>query len=456
LALSALLVFRLLRSMEVNIIAGFTATMIWITFPSIFASIVSGLEGALYALLLVYTGWYYSANFYSVCKPVSLSQRLYLGFLLGLTFLARTEAGGFVFIVLINLVLHQFRQRKVRHLLDLCPVVLACAILVVPYLVWNHLQYGHPVPLSGRVKAFYATQKRSALAEQGIAPLLHGLLQEWKSTDPIYEGLEIAAKVVRAFLSKLGLPVGITPVLIFVSVAFTLWYLRKPLFEKGAQLRPFTPLIAFAGATFVFYNVYLFGQQRHWYFIPHMLLACMSIALLLDGLFERVKALARPSPRWSFSILVCLFSLATFAGWLIRLRVSPSYGGTTYPHRYDVAQWLVQHTTENARIGVWNAGVVGYFSGRPVINLDGLVNSPAYFQNIKTQTVTDFLEQEGVTFVTDYFYGDPFTKSRLSRYDRMDRWRTHLQLVLRIPEEAAEGRSQWYIWRFCSPGSCNE
>ena len=456
LALSALLVFRLLRSMQVSITAGFTATMIWVIFPSIFASIVSGLEGALYALLLVYTEWYCVSNFYNVSKPVSLSQRLYLGLLLGLTFLARTEAGLFVLIVLIDLFLHQFRQRKVRHLLDLYPVGLACAILVVPYLAWNLLEYGHPVPLSGRVKAFYAAQERSALAGQGIVALLYGLLREWKSTDPIYEGLEIAVKVVRALFSKLGLPIGIATILVFAAVAFTLWYLRKHLFRKGAQLRPFTPLIAFAGVTFVFYNVYLFGRQRHWYFIPHMLLACMLIALLLDGFFERVKALETPSLRWSLGIFLCLFSLATFAGWLIRLRVSPSFGGTIYPYRYDVAQWLAQNTAEDTRIGVWNAGIVGYFSGRPVINLDGLVNSPAYFRHIKTQTVVDFLEQQEVTFVTDYFDRDPFTKSKLSRYDRMGRWRTHLQLILRIPEEVAEGWSQWYIWRFCSPGSCDE
>lgn len=456
LILSALLMWRMLRGMHVGNMAAFAASMVWITFPSIFACIVSGLEGGLYAVLLTLSTWYYAENFRAASGPASFSQKSILGLLLGLTFLARTEAGFFALIVFIDLFILQIRQRRIRHLPVLYPVVLASGLLAAPYLLWNLSMYGHPVPISGRVKAFLSAQQLGAIEKQGTIPLVHRILQRWKSTDPIYEGAEVAVKVVRILFDKLSLPTEVTPVLLVLAViGFILWFLREPLLKRLAKLQPFAPLVAFAAVTCVYYNVCLFGRQRYWYFIPQMVLSCMGIALLLDSLWERIKVFQRSSLRLGTSLFVCLLSLAASGGWLIRLQVTPGFSGATYPHRYDVAQWLQRNTAADTRIGVWNAGIVGYFSRRAVINLDGLVNSPAYFQRIKEQTVVSYLKEQEVDFVADYFYEIPFAESMLSRYDQLECWREHLELVLRIPDELTEGRSQWYIWRFC-PDSCSE
>jgi len=453
---SALLMLRLLRSVWMDSLAAFTASIVWITFPSIFACIISGLEGGLYAVLLIYTTWYYAEKFRVASQPASFPQKAILGLLLGLTFLARTEAGFFALIVLVDLTVLQIHQRGIRSLIGLSPTVLFSGLLALPYLAWNLSVYGHPVPISGRVKAFLSAQQRSALAEQGTVPLVSRLLQDWKSTDPIYEGVEIAVKGVRLLFHRLGLASGMGPVLLVLAIlGIIVWFVRRPLGQRLPRLWPFTPLIGFAAVTCVYYNVYLFGHQRYWYFIPQMILSCMLIALFLESLWERVQTLQLPFLRLSTSILVCLLSLAAFAGWLIRLQVTPSFSGQTYPYEYDVAQWLSRNTAADARIGVWNAGTVGYFSERAVINLDGLVNSPAYFQHIQDRTVVSFLQGKGVDWVADYFYGDPFVKSIITRYDDPDRWLKHLQLELCMPEEVGEGRSQWYIWRFCSSGSCD-
>ncbi|MBN1581058.1 MAG: hypothetical protein JXA89_10175 [Anaerolineae bacterium] len=454
LALSAVLMFRLLRSLQVSSTAGFTVSMVWITFPSIFACVVSGLEGGMYAILLIYTTWYYGEIFRAASTPATFYQKAILGLLLGLTFLARTEAGFFALIVFVDLLALQIRRQKIRSLPELYPVALFSALLAVPYLAWNVFVYGHPVPISGRVKAFLSARQRSALAGQGFIPLVHRLLERWKSTDPIYEIAEIAVKAIRILFGKLGLPSGIGPVLAVLAVmAVIVWILRKPLGRRLPKLWTFTPLVAFAVVTCVYYNVYLFGHQRYWYFIPQMIVSCMLIALFLDSLWERAKTL--PSLQRGTGVLVCLLSMAAFAGWLIRLQVTPSFSGTTYPYEYDVARWLSHNTAADARVGVWNAGTVGYFSERAVVNLDGLVNSPAYFQHIKDRTVVRFLEEEGVGYVADYFYRDPFVDSVLTLYDEPDHWRERLLPMLRIPEEVEPGLSQWYIWRFCPSGSCD-
>ena len=45
---------------------------------------------------------------------------------------------------------------------------------------------------------------------------------------------------------------------------------------------------------------------------------------------------------------------------------------------FEAALWLEANTGEEARIGSYNAGIIGYFSERTVINLDGVVNEDAY------------------------------------------------------------------------------
>ena len=51
------------------------------------------------------------------------------------------------------------------------------------------------------------------------------------------------------------------------------------------------------------------------------------------------------------------------------------------PHlqnQLEAARWLEANTPPEARIGSFNAGILGYFSDRTVVNLDGVVNEDAY------------------------------------------------------------------------------
>jgi hypothetical protein len=44
----------------------------------------------------------------------------------------------------------------------------------------------------------------------------------------------------------------------------------------------------------------------------------------------------------------------------------------------EAARWLATRTPPQARIGAFNAGIYSYFSGRSVVNLDGVVNADAF------------------------------------------------------------------------------
>jgi hypothetical protein len=69
---------------------------------------------------------------------------------------------------------------------------------------------------------------------------------------------------------------------------------------------------------------------------------------------------------------------------------------------YDAALWVRDHLPPDAVIGSWNAGTIGYFSGRRVINLDGLVNSWDYWQTGRFD-LCRYWQQNRITYLVDAF-----------------------------------------------------
>ena len=52
---------------------------------------------------------------------------------------------------------------------------------------------------------------------------------------------------------------------------------------------------------------------------------------------------------------------------------------------------------EDSVVGSWDAGVIGYFSRFPVVNLDGLGNSYGYLRALREGTEVTFYPRYGIT-----------------------------------------------------------
>jgi hypothetical protein len=71
--------------------------------------------------------------------------------------------------------------------------------------------------------------------------------------------------------------------------------------------------------------------------------------------------------------------------------------------RYELARWLDADVEPGARLGAFNSGELGYFSGRSVTNLDGLVNSYDYFLYRRGGgEVATYLVEDGIDYFVDY------------------------------------------------------
>jgi len=73
------------------------------------------------------------------------------------------------------------------------------------------------------------------------------------------------------------------------------------------------------------------------------------------------------------------------------------------PIRMQLGTELSAELADDAIIGAWNAGVLGYFMDRPVVNLDGLVNDKDFRDVLASGApIQDYLQEVGVTHLVDH------------------------------------------------------
>lgn len=72
--------------------------------------------------------------------------------------------------------------------------------------------------------------------------------------------------------------------------------------------------------------------------------------------------------------------------------------------RYRFAQHVNQTLPPDAVVASWNAGQLGYFVDRRLYNLDGLVNSKEFFEEVLLgkKLLSTYLKDKNITFLLDY------------------------------------------------------
>jgi hypothetical protein len=86
-------------------------------------------------------------------------------------------------------------------------------------------------------------------------------------------------------------------------------------------------------------------------------------------------------------------------------RLSPETNAVIY-EAYQVGLWLRENTPPQSRCATWDAGVIGYFAHRPVINLDGLVNTYDFLPLLKSKLLPTYLKEKNVRYLTTYHPGN--------------------------------------------------
>jgi len=331
---------------------GFWATAFYLVNPYSLQHTMDGLEIAqnnFFLALLVYlslkaspawlkTGW------------------LSFGAVLGLALLSRTDN------VLIVGVLLGYLSWRHRDFSSLAKSVGTATFLVLPWLVYNYLQFGSVVQTSGTAYPWHYRQQYLGLYGSYFSfPLLTHLLKSAFFTfvqNAYHYGSWIFA-------------VALAGILLFQ-------FKRSP-----ERLRPLLWTVA-ASALFAAFHIFLRWSVRPWYLQSAFVLTLPIVALALEKMNQKLLAAG--------AFLVVYLSGAQV--W------SPVFYQKIKNMR-RMADVINQDIPPGERVGAYNSGLWQYLSDQKVINLDGLVNNEvlAYYKQKKG---LDYLRHREIKWMVDF------------------------------------------------------
>lgn len=289
--------------------------------------------------------------------------RLVTGALLGLAFLARTDAALLLVCVGVGALLEaRSTGRAARQ--PLAEVLVIPALTVLAYSAINLAWFGHLTQVSGDVKRAAITPVRGLLLILAGAAAVSLMAWLTRDRDP-----ERPPKFWRV--------AGFT--------AHTAWY---PAF-----------LVLLAG-----YYLVLSTQLWLWYFAPFGLYVLVLLTLVAADLGDGAR-LESPGKTAHQAVV----PIAAILGLPLMLALVVQVRTFTDPHlrsiqeaNRDMGSWISANLPEDTVLGSWDAGVVGYFADQPVMNLDGVVSSFEYLEASEDGTQGDFLRDRDLAYVVNH------------------------------------------------------
>ena len=281
------------------------------------------------------------------------------------------------------------RARSALSVRAVVPFLAAGAGILV-YFAYNRLVFGGIVPVSGATK------------------------QRWSQNRWEREG---GYSFVQNFQDVLQIPVFDYELVVAleVCVLFLLvwWFARRSRSRQDWLLLAF--LIGVSGlaaghlAKFVqtVLTIHPSWGPEPWYFVPAYLLMTLIVPARCCVAIYFIRRFIGPKSHRAANIL----SLGVVVAGVVFLLEKADF---TSPFRFvertsesSTREWEVTShmgtqvmdrlLPENSIIGAWDAGVIGYFSRFPVVNLDGLVNSYDYLRARKEGTEAAFNRRYGIT-----------------------------------------------------------
>ena len=369
---------------------------LWFASPIIVSISMNGLETGVYHLALLATMAFYLHAVQRSIAPFDWSQRIALGVLLGMTFLARNDAVFFIGALLAThwLMGDRLQQGGLRSRFIDCVVAGVTSILVaLPWLIYNYRLFGSIIPISG------TAQSHTAVFAQNL-PVLPATM---------FESMFLYAPIPRSLEQHIG--VIVICCLAVVAVLAIFWRFAARV-DRAAR-RFFVISLSFAVALSLYYGMF-FGAA---WFLPRYLSA-LSPFLFTMAAFAAVFVLrsvltaeSRASAA-AVGVAFVLTAVAVGASWRTWHR-----GGTVHEHRHVVA-WVSAHVADSVWVGAPQSGTLGFFHDR-TINLDGKVNPQALSILIGQGSIQDYVVDSKVQYIVDWVgmagWDDDLSQSRFSK-----------------------------------------
>lgn len=369
---TAFVIRRLVRHLAGERV-GVVAALAWAANPLFVFFAHGGVEVPLYVLFAALLCYAYVGHFRD--QPTH-GRAVVMGILGGLVVLARTEGLLLVLAIGTDFALQTVRDRfrlwKTVRLLSTSMLLLL--LVVSPWILWNLKTFGTVNQVSAEAHRFGLDANRSVFRAIRV--------------------LTVSSRPILLGMTLLGC----------AAAAFSVRYLVSLKGELARRLREVSFLLIYLVA----FGIVVFGWYRwyrNWYFLaPAMALLVILAELLLAG--RNVSAALRRQGAMLFGLI---WLGATILGFVQFAQASRK--GPTWIQGFDRAlTWAEANMEKDAVVGSFNAGMIGYFLPRKVINLDGLVNNEVAAE-FKRGDLGDYVSRSGIHYVLEnvgyvkFFFG---------------------------------------------------
>jgi hypothetical protein len=135
-----------------------------------------------------------------------------------------------------------------------------------------------------------------------------------------------------------------------------------------------------------------------WHFVTEA--ACCAFVLPIGATLAG-RLLRSRKAEFGF-VIVCLLALAAFVPRTVARLAPSSEEGRRGAGQLDAATWLRKNLPPGERLAGTDCGLMSFFSGRDVINLDGLTNDRAYQHELAARALKEYLDRNGVRWLCLY------------------------------------------------------
>jgi len=323
------------------------ATVVWVFNPFVVFMYLGGHESSLNFLFLTGVLWLLTTR---TRDERSLAV---IGLVLGLSMMARLDNVLFVGIVSGALLGRRVLDTPRRFL----TFSVSAGVIPAAYALYNFSTYGHLVPVSGSVLSTASTEV-IVLYVVGCGVLA----------------------VVLAFLTT-----GVAP-----SSP------NRAVFDTPTIVG----LFGLCGVSHLTYYLLLHRTFRSWYFAMEAIAGALVGAAVLSVLLSLSTArVPRARPQYiAVALVVLLLGSFTVLGAATQLDPDQDQLGALH---YDQARYLSNNVACDAVIGSGNAGILGYFSERSVVELNGLANSYEFVERYQGNH-SKYIREAHPDFLVDY------------------------------------------------------
>jgi len=139
---------------------------------------------------------------------------------------------------------------------------------------------------------------------------------------------------------------------------------------------------------------------RTWYWATEMLFTVLCLGILLECFYGALQRVRIKPVVWAAAMGVMSLVVLGFFGSMLRLNF-PLEVSADHQQDYLAGIPPLEDLTEpGAMIGSTGGGRIAYFiNDRTVVNLDGLINSPEYFRDLRSGQGALYLDRMGLDYV---------------------------------------------------------